>query len=48
MTVNGCAVLPLLEVAVTDVVNGPIVGAVVASVEVLLVGGFFSEVRDAA
>jgi hypothetical protein len=47
MTVDGCAVRPLLEVAVTDVVNGPIVGTVAASGEVWLVGGFFSEIRDA-
>jgi hypothetical protein len=46
MTVDGCAVPPLPVATVTEVVNGPI-GAVVASVDVWLVGGFFNEVLDA-
>ena len=47
MTLDGCAVLPLPVAAVTEVVNGPIVGAVAVSVDVWVVGDFFNEVLDA-
>jgi hypothetical protein len=47
MAVDGCAGLPPPVATVTEVVNGPIVGAVVVSVDVWLVGGFFNEVLDA-
>ena len=47
MTLDGCAVLPLPVAAVTEVVNGPIVGAAVVSVDVWLVGDFFSDAGGA-